>query len=117
MARSHIRLMAGTLGDGGSDIFTVTVGRKVLLSSMMLSSETPVVTCDVELYLTPDGGSELLIMKATIASNDDSGRNPWPDSQPWITLYSGDAIRLHNATPTGGPNLNYVLSGIEYDPG
>lgn len=115
MARKHERLMFGTLGPGASDIYTVTVGRKMLVSAMSISAVTPVIAAEFEIFITPNGGVEVMVQKGEI--NPADGRpNPWPDDEPWWTLYSGDGLRLKCTSSVGGPNINYVVSGIEYDP-
>lgn len=115
MARTHRHLMAGVLAPGDSDSFTVTIGTKVLVSSMILSAVVPLVACDIELFYTPSGGSEVLVLNAQIPGNQPL-EGVFSVTEPWIVLMSQDQLRLRNSTPPTGPNLSYILSGIEFNP-
>lgn len=115
MSRTHVQLMNGEIGPGGTDAYTVPVGAKVLVSSMVLSADTAGVNCAFVLWLYPLGGTGVRIIYGTIG-NDADQPNPYPAREPWIVLMATDQIEIENVTSFGGPNLSYSFSGILFDP-
>lgn len=108
-------MMSGELGPGASDSYTVPVGTKVLVSSMVLSALTIGVNCTFVVTHYPLGGVGEPVVKGAIGNSGDLP-NPFPVTEPWFVLLATDQIEVENLSPVGGPNLSYVFAGILFDP-
>lgn len=108
MARTHRQLSYGTLGPGATADYTVPADKKLVLSSVLMSSSTVAGSCAWTVALNPGGGGPKLLRGTVSATGP-------VVLEPWLVALPGDVLRVTNESSVGGPNLEYGLSGILYD--
>ena len=98
-------LGADTLGTDLSALYTAD-GKTAVVKNIIFSNKDAATTTTIEIYFTPSGGSDFLIMPKALAIPP--GFTVIHDAE--ITLSDGDAIR---GKASNADDIDFVVSGIE----